>query len=413
MNRREFLTGFAALSGLMALGKLNLASAATGEEQYWVFVSANGGWDTAAVCDPKGDIAYSSSLGNINPYSQAEIRQAGALRFAPLLDNNFAGTDPMAAFFNNQYNHLQVFNGLDYQTNSHQVGIRASMSGHQSPLYPVTAAVIASLNASQYLMPFYLGSGYGNTANLVNASRLNDLGRVQDFTNPERYLTSSVMDLVNSEHQAAMAALGSNASEAEQLVQSQFAAAHLNGPDLKRLLDKLPASPSTGDKLKAEIAAASFAAGLSNTAAISIGIFDTHSDHDSRQTVALVEYFEAVNHLIAQLEQQGIADRTTLVLTSDFGRTPYYNSDKGKDHWNVGSTMIWSRQWQGNRVIGATDNQLKALKVDPETLELSPDGVVLTQGHIHAAIRQRMGISMSSHINFQYPLGVDLLQLFT
>ncbi|WP_428775135.1 DUF1501 domain-containing protein [Vibrio sp.] len=414
MDRRQFLKSLAALTSVAACSRFALANTTFPTEQYWVFVSADGGWDTTSICDPKGDIEYSSSRGVINNYSTTAIRKVGNFNIAPMLESSYSGPDHLGNFFSAQYSHLRVFNGLDFGTNSHDAGVRAFATGHQSAAYPTTPAVIASLTQSQYLMPYYLGSGYGKTAGLVQAARLNDLGRIGTMADTERYLPQDILDMVSAEHNAALDSYASGSlNDAELLALTQFRNAHSNAGDINRLLDYMPTSTSSGSKLRAEIAAASFAAGLSTTASIGLGAFDTHSDNDERQGIEVPNYFELINHLIAQLEYQGIADRTTIVMGSEFGRTPYYNSGQGKDHWSIGSMMVWSKSIAGNMVIGGTDNQVKALAVDPNTLELSPGGIVLSPGHIHAAIRQKSGIAPQSEINAKFPLSVNLYDLLS
>ncbi|WP_428775139.1 DUF1501 domain-containing protein [Vibrio sp.] len=412
MDRRQFLKGAAAFASLAAFSRLTLASSSFTSEQYWVFINAQGGWDTTSICDPKGNIEFSANHGVINRYNQSDIRQVGNFKLAPMLTSSYSGPDHMATFFSQQQAYLRVFNGLDFATNSHDAGMRASLTGSHSASYPTSAAIIASLNKEQYLMPYYLAVGYGNTAGLVNASRLDNLSRLQDFTNPDRFLPSSVTDAINQRNQQKLDSMSDSTVDAELQAISDYRSAHANGSDLKRLQDRLPTSPSSDYmKMRAEITAASFAAELSNTASMGFGSFDTHSNNDEKQAYQIAYLFEVVNHLISELERQGIADKTNIVIGSDFGRTPYYNPDNGKDHWNVGSMMIWSKQSSGNLQIGATDNQVNALAVDPNTLETSENGVILTPGHLHLAIRQKMGIDENNHISFQFPLGMNFVDV--
>ena len=55
-------------------------------------------------------------------------------------------------------------------------------------------------------------------------------------------------------------------------------------------------------------------------------------------------------------EEMGRADGIVLVLGSDFGRTPHYNSGKGNDHWPIGSTNVMERNASfTNQVLSETD----------------------------------------------------------
>ena len=55
---------------------------------------------------------------------------------------------------------------------------------------------------------------------------------------------------------------------------------------------------------------------------------------------------------------------------------------------------------RGNRVVGGTDANYRALKLDPGSLQLaadqnSPSAVTLTASHVHRALRNLAGISGS------------------
>ena len=101
---------------------------------------------------------------------------------------------------------------------------------------------------------------------------------------------------------------------------------------LDGLLAYLPAQVSTGLKGQAELAVAAFASGLAVSANLNLGGFDTHGTHDEDQTAALTLLLEGIDHLWEQLVLRGLQDRVTVLIGSDFGRTPFYNTGDGKDH---------------------------------------------------------------------------------
>ena len=123
-----------------------------------------------------------------------------------------------------------------------------------------------------------------------------------------------------------------------------------------------------------------------------MGGFDTHGNHDQNHIRRLTELLEGIDHLWQQIESHSLQDRVTVLVGSDFGRTPFYNDNRGKDHWNVTSMMAMGAGIRGNRVVGATDDHVEALRINPQTLGLDPDGIILTPKHIHLALRQLAGI---------------------
>jgi uncharacterized protein (DUF1501 family) len=158
------------------------------------------------------------------------------------------------------------------------------------------------------------------------------------------------------------------------------------------------------------IALAAYKMGTTATAHITMGGFDTHSNHDNRHYPRLMDYLQAVDAIMDEAKSLGLDDSLVVTMGSDFGRTNKYNdgngvdeASKGKDHWPFGSMMFIGNSKQkirGNRIVGATDNEFKALKVDPNTLDVDVDNsnasaVRITPADIHRSLRRLAGIENS------------------
>ncbi len=104
---------------------------------------------------------------------------------------------------------------------------------------------------------------------------------------------------------------------------------------------------------------------------------------------------QVIEYLWDYAETQGVADRLTVVVGSDFARTPYYNNSEGKNHWPIGSYLVMKKDasW-ANRVIGATDENQNALPLNPQTLKADggEQSTVLHPMHIHSALRNELGL---------------------
>jgi hypothetical protein len=87
-------------------------------------------------------------------------------------------------------------------------------------------------------------------------------------------------------------------------------------------------------------------------------------------------------------------DEMFWVVGSDFSRTPRYNENQGRDHWAVSSVMFIdpSGAVPGGRVIGATDDTLRVIPLNPSSLEPDPSGVRVKNGHVHKWLRHVTGI---------------------
>lgn len=185
--------------------------------------------------------------------------------------------------------------------------------------------------------------------------------------------------------------------------------------ELTRLTAALPPTVDNSNNpllRQAEVACAAFASGLSVSAGLAVGGFDTHGDHDNRHTTAMRQVIEGVTHVWDEAERHGIADQLVVVIGSDFARTPWYNATNGKDHWSVTSMMLMGAGIRGGRVVGATDeNQLPVL-VNPVTLRPDPAGIRLTPGHVHSALRRLAGID-AHPLSAPYGLDSESLDLLT
>ena len=71
-------------------------------------------------------------------------------------------------------------------------------------------------------------------------------------------------------------------------------------------------------------------------------------------------------------------ETTLVVATGEFGRTPWYNSNGGRDHWAGAWTAVAAGGGvQGGRVVGATDRRGAEVADRPAT----PEDLVATVYH--------------------------------
>ena len=88
------------------------------------------------------------------------------------------------------------------------------------------------------------------------------------------------------------------------------------------------------------------------------GGWDHHTDIFKSFEKKMPPVESAIAALIEDLKQQGMLDRTLVVVLGEFGRTPEINKDGGRDHWsNAMSVMFAGGGTPGGQVVGATDRQ--------------------------------------------------------
>lgn len=89
---------------------------------------------------------------------------------------------------------------------------------------------------------------------------------------------------------------------------------------------------------------------------VSLGGWDTHSNNFETVQQKSRELDTAFSTLIQDLRRKGLYDRTMVLLTSEFGRTPRINERQGRDHFpGVWSSVIGGGGIQPEIVVGETD----------------------------------------------------------
>ena len=428
MKRRSFikaLTGFG-MAGALPMSLVKPAFGAT-PDRFLIAISATGGWDPTSLIDPKGNAPRSDGLGPVNNFAESAIKTAGNLVYAPYSDLIEEPSTESAGHFDNffakHHERLLVINGIDTQTNGHDSGRRFVWSGKLEEGYPSVAALAAAPFADQP-MAFISNGGNDFTASVVapvrtaSADTFNQLAfpNSQFPTDEELmglgFFSNASYDFIQqAREQRLTRQIIAESLPKRQQQMSQLQTVRSSDMELENLLDFLPEEVSTGLAGQAEIAVAAFASGLAVSANLNAGGFDTHGDHDTDHTDRLTSLLEGIDHLWEQIEAQGMEDKVTVVIGSDFGRTPFYNTGDGKDHWNITSVMAMGAGITGNRIIGATDDNFEAFKLDADTLQSDDDGIIVTPQHVHRSLRDFLGIQ--SELDNLFPINVEKLDLFS
>ncbi|HLT34877.1 MAG TPA: DUF1501 domain-containing protein [Enhygromyxa sp.] len=403
MNRRDFFK----LAGLAGLTLIPASSAATRgigpkpmtprayEGTFWIFVNASGGWDPTMICDPKG-CASEDTPDPINTYLTDDILTAGNINYAPIGYND--------AFFQAHYQRLLIINGIDMQTNGHDSGTRHCWSGRLVEGFPSFAALIAATYGPELPMSYLSFGGYDDTAGLVARTRSGNtaaLGRIAypdriDPQNPDSgFHSPKAAELIRHARDGRRATQELSATlPSEQLAMNHMFTATEGANELKLLQEYLPDPLATDNPLRtqAQVALAAYRAGIAIAVNLNYGGFDTHGDHDNQQSARLQVLLQGVDAIWQEAETQQVADNIVVVVGSDFGRTPRYNENAGKDHWSVSSMMLMGKGISGNRVIGATTDDYQPRSVDPGSLAVSDSGIRIEPQHIHYELRKMAGL---------------------
>jgi Protein of unknown function (DUF1501) len=436
MHRRDLLK-MIVLGGTAVTGTRRALAAAPYRGPYLLTIHAAGGWDSTLFFNglkPSADLQQ-------NLYTQPVA--AGGFNYAPISYNDGSTVlDSPARFLTDHGAQLLAINGIDTQTNNHDVGTRHVWSGKSFEDLPSLSALLAAKVARTYQVPLaYLSTGgYESTGGLVPLTRFNDTALVRLIAQPRMVNPNEApvdhRDFQPPEVQALMAAASSgllsrlrnqatlprHARSLDRLRTSRLEAAGLEtfaGALPTAAVDTRTAFPQlnydngslTYALRGAEIALAGFASGQAVSANLAVGSFDTHGNHDAQHVRELGHLCLVLRFIFGRLSALKLTNQVLVVIGSDFGRTPTYNEGRGKDHWNVTSMLVSGLGIAGGRTLGATDSKLKPMSISAsnpaQVLEAAnPAGTRLLPAHLQRALRKRLGL-LDDAIAAPFSLPVD------
>ena len=108
--------------------------------------------------------------------------------------------------------------------------------------------------------------------------------------------------------------------------------------------------------------------------------WDTHNDNFRTLKRDLLPRLDAaLATMFRDLAERRILDRTLVVVTGEFGRTPRINKDAGRDHWGPAfSVALGGAGVQGGRVVGLTDARAERPARNP----IGPEDLSATMYHL-------------------------------
>jgi Protein of unknown function (DUF1501) len=110
--------------------------------------------------------------------------------------------------------------------------------------------------------------------------------------------------------------------------------------------------------------------------------WDTHNQGQKNQHILIQQLDQALFALVTDLEKNKLLDKTLVVVASEFGRPPEFDSGGGRGHWSKAFTIAMAGGGlKLGQAIGVTDELGKLPIEDPISV---PDA--------HATIYSAMGI---------------------
>ncbi|MGE3821124.1 MAG: DUF1501 domain-containing protein [Isosphaeraceae bacterium] len=108
--------------------------------------------------------------------------------------------------------------------------------------------------------------------------------------------------------------------------------------------------------------------------------YDTHRNHVNWSREELLPPTDAAfSSLIEDLHDRGLLEETLVVMMGEFGRTPRFNKDGGRDHWpHCFSVVLAGGGVRGGRVHGVSDR----IGAYPASDPVTPGDLIATLYHL-------------------------------
>lgn len=385
-SRREFL--YVGLVGGLGLSLGNffqlraeeaaLTTAIAPKAESLIHIFLPGGSSAQEMWDPKpfAPIEYRG------PYGTIETKLPG-VRFSEHMKNTAQIADK-----------ITVVRSMTHGEAAHERGTHNMFTGYRpSPAlqYPAMGSVVAhELGSRNNLPPYvcipnmpneYAGSGYLSTANgpfsLGNDPANKDFA-VRDLNmssgisseqfDRRRNILSTVDDHFRTlEKSDALSAMDSFYQAAYGLVSSKEAREAFNLSAEPEAIRKEYGENEAGGRM---LMARRLVEGGVRFVSLTYGGWDMHANIGKGIEQNVPKFDQAYAALITDLDRRGMLDKTLVMVTTEFGRTPKINKDAGRDHWpRVFSVAFAGGGFKRGFVYGSSDATASEPENDPLTVE--------------------------------------------
>lgn len=423
VSRRNLLRYSLSTMILSQLGSLKLLTEAEFEERAWaqsrdphrfLHIFLRGGWDSALAIDPViGDKRKSGAYEAA--YLQEEVRAV------PGKDRLQVGSGLVPAIPAFAALPTAFINGLYVDVTAHPLAELYALSGRmslsRSREYPALAAL---MGASSAHFPAHLVLGgripLGETALHTPPLGSNDIDGMRGM------MAEPGLEAGWSSDQAQV--LRDTLKDFNQLALSQAVAARQTqmqtwiglqssldtiydkrldqglGPDPDR--QERYGTANTRDNGAMILGAWQLLrSGLSPYVTVLLKGFDTHNQELTVQKPLQLAFAQALQALVQDLRQTPdptrpdltLAATTTILIGSEFVRTPKFNAADGTDHWKSSSAIVMGKGVRDNFILGQTNAEAHAMGWEQQKPVPRTQDNALTHEAVAGALLLRMGFA--------------------
>ncbi len=403
ISRRGFLT-----VGTIGLGGLSLADLlriqARADLKNYAPIAAKA--DSVIHIYLPGGIAHQETF-DPKPYAPIEYRGEMGSIPTKIDGERFSETLPQTARIADK---LTVIRAMTHGEAAHERGTHNMFTGYRpSPalLYPSFGSVISHEYGPKNNLPpyvcvpsqpnIYAGTGYLSSSfspfSLGSdpadpGFRVQDLNLPGDITEPRFVARRNVLDAVNAhfakkEKSDNIGAMDTFYQRAYSLISSQKAREAFNiAAEPAKIRDEYGRNPAGQRMLMARRLVA---AGV-RMVTLQYGGWDLHMQIVPGMKSQMPAFDQALATLVRDLERNGLLDRTLVMISSEFGRTPKINKDAGRDHWpKVFSVVLAGGGVKKGYIHGASN----ATAGEPDHDPIGPEDLATTVYHLMGIVADK------------------------
>ncbi len=382
-SRRNFMT-VGALSGLgLTLGDFFRMREAHADQKSYDFIPAKA--ESVIHIFLPGGMAHQESF-DPKPYSPLEYRgEMGTIKTKT--GEVISETLPRLAGISDKFT---IIRSMTHGEAAHERGTHNMFTGYKpSPalIYPSFGSVIShEYGPRNNLPPYvcipntpnefagsgYLSSSYGPFA--LGADPANNGFKVQDLNlaggvDETRFARRrAALDSVNqyfaTRHNAdAVGAMDSFYERAYSLISSEKARLAFDIEKEDAAMRDRYGRNTAGQRL---LLARRLVEAGARFVSMTYGGWDMHQQITQNFKSQMPPLDQALSVLLEDLDSRGMLDKTLVMVSSEFGRTPKINGDAGRDHWpKVFSVMLAGGGIKRGLVYGASDPTASEPELDP------------------------------------------------